>query len=218
MDFLAIGRSLAILRRPDRAAVPAVPAARARERGVTAPEALVAMLLLVMLAGVVVPATSLESRDEQAERIVELAKRLERAVFRHYVDVRDTATEFSLHGSEVEAYHELTHGRGRPRFAGPYLDRGLSREDNPCGGEVLLYPDLTGGVASPKGGFDPSGRGRDTAVGKGQFVAFTEISEDVARRVEVAIDGGIAGGAWRERGRVEYDSAKRHLMILLLES
>ena len=192
------------------------PARTSRSRGVSATEILISVGILLALAGVVAPSTH-RSPAEKAERIVRLTRDLERAVLRHYVDVRACATEFSTHDGAVEAYHELFHDRGHPRYAGPYLERPLSPSDNPCGGDVFVYPTLRGGVASPGGGFDPEGRGFDRVKVRGQFVAFTDVPEDVARRVDAAIDGESPGGAWRGMGRVEYSLEQRHLMILLLE-
>jgi hypothetical protein len=188
-----------------------------RSRGVTRIEALVAGCLVLALAGVVAPVAGMRTPAEQSEAIVDLCHSLERATFRHYVDTRTTAAEFSTHGGDVESYHQLSHGRGNPRWSGPYLDSPLGPESNPCGGDVFLYPDLKGGIAHPQGGFDPTGSGSDTVSGRGQFVAFMQVPEDVAAAVDRELDRTRRGVAWSSTGRCEYDFESRTLCVLVLE-
>lgn len=188
-----------------------------RRLGASRGELAIACGLLVALAGVVGPAGGKWTPQQKADQIVSATTSLERACFRHYADVRSTAIEFSGHDASVENYHELTHSLGHPRWTGPYIDEPLSSADNPCGGEVFLYGDLKGGVASPAGGFDPTRSGRDTVTDKGQFVAFTQVPEDVARLVEKSIDGNLDEFSWTTTGRCEYDARSQSLMVLLLQ-
>lgn len=193
------------------------PFASFRLRGVTRVESFVAGGLMLALAGVIAPVSGLPGKDEQVASIVALCKTLERASFRHFVDTGETATEFSGHDGEVAKYHRLSHSQGDPRWNGPYLDAPLSSDANPCGGEVWLYPDLRGGVASPGGGFDPKQSGRDSVTGAGQFVAFSGVPEDVASLVDRELDGTPGEYGWRSTGRCEYDRVTRTLSILVLE-
>jgi hypothetical protein len=188
-----------------------------RLRGVTRIEALIAGGLLIALAGVVAPVAGMATPQQQTAAIVDLCRSLERATFRHYVDTRTTATEFSSHGGDVSGYHQLSHGRGNPRWNGPYLETPLGPESNPCGGEVFLYPDLHGGVAHVDGGFDPTARGTDTITSRGQFVAFTQVPESIAAVVDRELDRSGSGVAWSTTGRCEYDRASRTLSVLVLE-
>jgi len=186
-------------------------------RGVTRVEGLVACALMVALAGVVAPVANMPSKSEQVDSIVSLCKALERATFRHFVDTRETATEFGGHDGDVAAYHQLSHGQGDPRWNGPYLTSPLTDAANPCGGSVWLYPDLKGGVVSVGGGFDLTRGGRDSVSGRGQFVAFSDIPEDVASMVDRAIDGNSGAFGWRGNGRCEYDRVTRTLSVLVLQ-
>lgn len=188
-----------------------------RTSGVTRIETLFAAGLMLALAGVVAPVAGSPSKDDQVDSIVELCAKLERATFRHFVDTRETATEFSGHDGEIAAYHQLSRSQGDPRWSGPYLDEPLSDASHPCGGSVWVYPDLRGGVASPAGGFDPGQSGRDSVKGKGQFVAFSDVPEDVASLVDRELDGAPGIHGWRSTGRCEYDRVTKTLSVLLLE-
>ncbi len=194
-----------------------VPVENATTRGTSRVEFLFAGVLFLALAGIVGPTLIASSKSEQAESIVTYCQQLERACFRHYVDVRSTATEFSMHDASLVPYHGLTASNGDPRWSGPYLDHAVSRADNPCGGDVFVYPNLRGGAAHPSGAFCGATSHGKTAVDHGQFVAFTNVPEDVAREVEIALDGESEGNSWRTTGRCEYDAGSMSLMVLLLE-
>lgn len=180
---------------------------------------LVILSIVVLLFGLMaVPYYRAVSVDVEAREFAGEIAKLRTAVERHYADTGRLAREYSGKDFEGPSYHELSMRQDDVKnWRGPYLPKPLTAKLNPFGGFVYLYENLSGGAAAP-GGFRPDGLGGHVAEGAGQFVAFSQVPEQIAKAVDELIDTGIPG-EWRQNGRVEYDASSNGgtLMVLLLQ-
>lgn len=184
------------------------------ERGLTLIEIVVVVAILAMIAGLLAPAVGNAMQDAKATKVLAVSDAVKKAAATHYNDTGTYAIEYSGSSYSAGQYHQLSLKQTTPGWEGPYMDHPLSSGDNPFGGFVYLYNNLTGGSAKPDG-FDPTGAGSTTATGNGQFIGFGSIPENVAQLVDEAWDKNVPGD-WKSSGRVEYSSANGGTLMLLL--
>ena len=185
-----------------------------KRRGFTLVEIIVVVAVLVLLAAIVIPSVGSVGTDAKAAKILSIVDSLKKAVTMHYTDTGRLAIEYSGSNYASSDYHQLSLSQSYSGWNGPYIDHPLTTGDNPFGGFVLLYSDLTGGSAKPNG-FDLTGSGTASATGSGQFVAFSNVPESVAETIDDALDNGIPGD-WETTGRVEYSSDNNGTVMIFL--
>ncbi len=184
------------------------------QRGFSLIEVIVAVSVLVILAGVGIPLVTTQVEKARAGKIVSLAENLRTACQDYYADTGQFAREYSGSNHTDPSYHKLSVPQKKvPGWEGPYLDHPITEADNPCRGSVFVYDRLDKG-GNPSKGFNLLGGKSETHVGKGNFVLLTNVPEGVAKRVDTALDHGI-GGAWQKTGRVKYKKQGKRLYIYL---
>lgn len=180
-------------------------------KGFSLIEIIVAVSILVVLAGIAIPVVSNQVEKAKAGKILSLVETLRGACERHKADTGQYATEYSEKSYTAGTYHMLSVKQTTTGWDGPYVDHPLTRGDNPFDGFVYLYSNLTGGTIKPSG-FDLTGSGAVTHQGNGNFIGFGAIPESVAERVDEGLDRGISGD-WKTTGRVEYSGDKLAIYI-----
>ena len=182
-----------------------------KRHGFSLIEIIVAVSILVILAGIAIPVVSKQVDKAKAGKILSLVETLRSACERYRADTGDYATEYSEKSYTDDKYHRLALKQSLDGWDGPYIDHPLTRGDNPFDGTCYLYANLTGGSVKPNG-FDLLGRGRVTHKGNGNFLGLSGITEEVAQRVDEALDRGVPGD-WKSTGRVEYSGGKLAIYI-----
>ena len=179
--------------------------------GFTLLEVLIVVIVIGILAAIVIPQMTGAAESAKVSKVLQVVDVTRTAVQAHYADTGQLATEFSNSASDDQ--RQLSVSQVIPNWKGPYLGHPLTDADNPYGGIVRIYESFNEGPAHPVG-FDLIGRGTDTATGVGQYIAFTQVSETVAREIDAVIDRGI-GGNWRATGRIEW--SHNTLMVFLMD-
>jgi len=175
-------------------------------------EVIVAVSILVILAGIAIPVVSKQVEKAKSGNILTLADTLRSACERYKSDTGEYATEYSEKSYTASKYHQLSLKQTSPTgWDGPYIDHPLTRGDNPYDGECYMYANLTGGSIKPNG-FDLTGSGTVTHTGDGNFIGFAGIPESVAEKVDKAFDESVPGN-WKTTGRVEYSSGKLAIYV-----
>ena len=175
-------------------------------------EVLIVVIIIGILAALVIPQVSGAAEDAKVTKILQVVDTARTAVEAHYAHTGKTAREYSDSNSETD--HQLSIKQQRLNWKGPYLTHPLTTSDNPYGGTVRIYEDLEKGKVNPSG-FDLIGRGTVTSEKSGQYIAFTQIDEVVAKEVNDVLDRGLSG-KWQSTGRVEW--SKNTLMIFLMDT
>jgi prepilin-type N-terminal cleavage/methylation domain-containing protein len=174
-----------------------------RGKGFSLIEIIVAVSILVVLAGIAIPVIANQVNKAKAGKILNLAETLRGACERYKGDTGEYAREYTTSTSATNHRLSITQAT-IPGWDGPYIDHPLTRADNPFGGDVYVYSDLTGtGSGVRPNGFSLTGSGSNTHTGLGNFLGMREIPQDVAQMVDEALDRGLPGD-WQTRGRVEY--------------
>jgi prepilin-type N-terminal cleavage/methylation domain-containing protein len=174
-------------------------------------EVLIVVIVIGILAALVIPQMSNASESAKVSKVLQVVDTMRTATQAHYADTSQLAREFS--NSSDAAERQLSVEQDLANWKGPYLTHPLTDGDNPYGGVIRVYDEFAAGPVHPVG-FDLIARGSDTATGAGQWIMFTQISEQIAREIDAAVDRGI-GGDWRNTGRVEWQNAT--LMIFLMD-
>jgi len=172
------------------------------KKGFTLIEVIVAISILVILAGIAIPVVSKQIDKAKVSKILSLVETLRTACDTYHADTGLWSTEYSGAAYASSNFHTLSMEQASTGWDGPYIDHPLGTGDNPFGGNCYLYPNLTGGGIRPNG-FDLLGTGTESHTGNGNFIGFGGISQDVAEGVDAAMDSGVAG-SWASTGRVEY--------------
>lgn len=181
-----------------------------RERGFTLIEVIVAIAVITLLAGTVIPMVSGVTRQGQAGKILSVVDTLKKACSRYRADTGLTAREYSGANYADAANSRLSMQQTTAGWAGPYLDHPLAFSDSPVGQAVHVY-DVFSGV--PSGGFDLPGAGSDTVTGAGNYVRFSGITEELAQMVDDALDRGLTTN-WATTGQVEWASNVLYIYLL----
>lgn len=161
---------------------------------------------LAVIGLVATPAIDSAVVQEQQDAVLSLQGALRLACENHHRDTGRYAIEFAApdaeHSYRRSRYHHLGAQQLYPGWKGPYLPQGLSRADNPFGGDVQLRADL---AESPALGFMIADR---LQRGAGQYLVLTQVPLKFAQGIDERIDSGIqssaASKAWQQHGRVEY--------------
>lgn len=181
-------------------------------RGFSLIEIIVAVSILVVLAGIAIPVIANQVDKAKAAKILNLAETLRGACERYRGDTGQYCREYTR--STANNNHRLSINQAAINgWDGPYIDHPLTRGDNPYGGHIYIYNNLTGsGGGVRPNGFDLTGGGAVTHMGPGNFVGFRDIPQEVAELVDEALDEGLPG-SWDTRGRVEWYNNRLSLYL-----
>jgi prepilin-type N-terminal cleavage/methylation domain-containing protein len=183
-----------------------------RGKGFSLIEIIVAVSILVVLAGIAIPVVASQVNKAKAGKILALVETLRSACERYKGDTGQYTREYTTSTSATN--HRLSIAQSSiPGWDGPYIDHPLTQSDNPFGGDVYIYEDLDGtGSGVRPNGFSLVGSGANTHTGQGNFLGLSNIPQDVAEMVNDALDRGTPG-EWQHRGRVEF--SRNQLAIYL---
>ncbi|MFH2003020.1 MAG: prepilin-type N-terminal cleavage/methylation domain-containing protein [Planctomycetota bacterium] len=180
-----------------------------QKRGFSLIEIIVAVSILVILAGIAIPAISTQVERAKVGKLVALVDTLGKACAQYNVDTSGYATEYSGSTYTASNYHTLSLIQTTNGWEGPYIDHPITTADNPFNGNIYLYNNLSGALDS---GFDINGSGANTHEGSGNYVRFYGLPEDAAIRLDAAFDKDIPGD-WMETGRVKYGGGVVYVYI-----
>ena len=168
--------------------------------------------ILTFLGGVVSMRASGMTNKARAAKIISMVESLRTPVVLYREDTGAWPIEYSNRtGANV---HRLAFDPGVTGWEGPYIEDPIRRSMNPTGGTVNLYNQIPNGFTNSNG-IDIDGDGTSDYAGtQGSIILFTGIDEEIAVKVDAAFDEGLAG-TWSDAGRVEYNTARRQLAVLV---
>lgn len=180
------------------------------EGGFTLIEVIVAIAVITLLAGTVVPMVSGVSRQGQVAKILSVADTLKKACARYYADTGQVALEYSGPSYTTANHSRLSMDQTTAGWRGPYIDHPLAYSDHPLGTTVHVYNSF---ASVPSSGFDLAGSGTDSVTGSGNFLYLSGIPEELAEMVDEALDRGLTGD-WKSTGQVEWDNSRLYIFLL----
>lgn len=183
---------------------------RSTTRGFSLVELVITMTIMTILVGVVAMRAGSMTDKARVAKIVSLAENLKTAVMMYHEDTTQLPLEYN--GYQGANYHRLSQDPGLTGWDGPYLEGPINRTWNPTGAQVHLY---NRAAHARNNDYDLDGDGTaDVANADGCSLSFWGIDQDLAERIDAALDEGIAGD-WTNAGRVEYRASNRILSILV---
>lgn len=187
-----------------------------RRRVVSWKDAALAVTAGLLLSFMAVPLARGAHDDAQADTLVELIGRVERAVWSHHRDTERLAVEDSCADPADRALRMLSMDSGHPGWSGPYLRAPLTPDQSPFGSFLVVEDDLTGRRAPTWGGRFALAGGREPHRGAGQLLAIGDVPPEVARLVDERLEQSAAS-KWHRDGRVQWHPASSTLMVFLLD-
>lgn len=175
--------------------------------GWTLIELTVVIGILVALAAVVVPMVSSSLEDARIARILDTVDVLRKASHRFHSDLGSYAIEHSRRSRPDQ--HQFALEQNDVRWKGPYIDHPLGRGDNPYDGHVIVLNKLS---TANFGGFRVIGAGGPRLRGRGNFVRFTNIPQEVARRIDDLLEPGVQGN-WKRTGRLTWRGGRLDVLL-----
>lgn len=162
------------------------------ERGLSLLEMVVAISIVVILAGIVVPIANNLIRDAKVAKVVDLFQSLSKAYRQYYVDTGQEPVHLD------DFFHFVQNEDEPEGWNGPYIDRYIDKGDSPSGSSVELQ----------KGGFGFSIDGtNETDPAKTSYLVFYNLPEKIAREIDKVIDYGIGSAVgWESKGRSRYEN------------
>jgi len=171
-----------------------------KTRGFSLIEVIVAVSILVILAGIAIPAVSSQVEKAKVGKLISLVDTLRQACEQYKVDTNAYAIEYSGDTYTAAVYHRLSLSSTVNGWDGPYIDHPITVADNPFNSTIYMYSSLT---SVPDGGFDINGSGGLTHQGPGNYIRVYGLTENTAQRLNDSFDGDIPGN-WQVSGRVKY--------------
>ena len=187
-----------------------------RRAGFSLIELVITMSIMAILVGVVSMRSGNVTDKARATKIIKAVNDMKNAVALYVGDVAQMPREES--GRTGATYYRLSMDPGIEGWSGPYIERPISTSMHPTGrNNVRLRP---GAWASRNNGngFDLDGDGtQDIAPNAYWDTCCTldfdgGITEQVAQKVDQALDGGV-GGDWQDSGVVEFHGSSLSILI-----
>ena len=179
-------------------------------------ELMVVIAIIGILGVVITPVVGKAIQKANVAKIIAVTATLETAVEMYNLDTAQYAREFC--GYTGASNHRLAMDPGVTGWDGPYIKKPMSFGDSPYDRYANVYgtagtfagsalgaagrPTATGGA-----GFDLDGDGTAELLGWGHLAFFSDIPENVAKKINDVIDGSGEGSSaddWMGMGRVEY--------------
>ncbi len=171
------------------------------------------MTVMTILVGVVSMRVTDVSAESKSTKIVECIRDLRPRATQYHQDTGRLPREYS--GWFGPSFHTLSEDPGTAGWEGPYLDSPIRASWNPCGGQVHIFNYIVDAYTGDDG-FDVDANGAtDVRESQGSMITFWDVPEDVARKVDEAIDSPTAQG-WLNAGSIEYQRDEQRLSVLLL--
>jgi type II secretion system protein G len=177
------------------------------QRGFTLIEIVIAVAILALLATTVAPMVLKHMEDAKVTKMIQTVKALEMACIEYHMDTAQYAREYT--GYTEATNHGLAMDPGYNGWDGPYLDKILSKSQNPWGGTIHLYASLNSHTGN---GYDMFGSGSVTHNGAGNSLIVWNVKEKDAERVDLKMDGDLPGD-WKTSGRIEYQNNRLCIYI-----
>lgn len=175
-------------------------------------ELVITMTIMVALVGIVSMRAGGVTSKAHSTKIISTVQSLAAPVMLYHQDTGQLPTEYS--GWQGATYHRLSADPGVIGWDGPYISDPIRRSWNPTGGSVHVFNYVVSGYTNGNG-IDLDGDGTGDVTGtNGSIITFWDVEQDVAAKVDLAFDNGVAG-SWHDAGKIEYQAAERRLTCLL---
>ena len=157
-------------------------------------ELLIVIAIAVIITGALVPLFSTTKQDAKMAKFLSLVETLRDASARYYFDTDEYAVEET-------SIRRLSSNPGIDGWNGPYISSPLTSEDNPFGGTLYLR--------SGSWAFDLDGDGINDHGSVANWATLLEVhptsnQDAIAKKIDDAIDKGLGGSGWGDKGKVEY--------------
>ncbi len=180
-----------------------------RKSGFTLLEIIIAVSVIVILAGVLVVRSGGMLGKARTAETLSLINALKVACTSHHADTGNLAYEY---GGYAASSRKLSGTQTDPGWNGPYIESDIPQGSSPFGGTVHLYKTVT--ANSWITGFDIDGDGTADVEGDGNMIYFSGVGEDEAEAIDGVLDTGMSG-AWEDVGSVRYISSSKILLVLV---
>ena len=189
-----------------------------KTQGFTLLEIVIVVAILALLFAVIAPVAKEMIDDAKVTKILDLKSRLLEAAQRYHLDTGKFPVENSgpLSGPLwAPKDHKLSMDPGGVVvWNGPYIDKPLSFEDHPFGGQIQLLSTLK---RASHVGFDLLGDG-DLLDTNGSMLVIHNLTSKFAQKVDKVLDGHkpYLTGPWDKQGEVAWIVSSRDLVIFLM--
>lgn len=150
-------------------------------------ELIVAIAIVVLLAGVVAPLVKSSFDDAKIAKVLQLVDTLRTAGRKYHADTGYYPVETPAGGTLFAITIPTPPGALSSTWRGPYIDQVLTKSNlNPWGDKVEVHDVLIGSVPGDSK-YVISG---ESFSGAGSELHLNGIPEEMAQKIDVAIDGG----------------------------
>lgn len=194
------------------------------QKGFSLLELIVVIAVLIAIAGVVAPYVLGLLNDAKVQKVLETHARVSQAALEYRNDIMAANPSFTKNDPtlvplEDTTQHDLYYDPGHKGWKGPYLTHPLTTKDHPSGGIIRLGN--TGSFSGNPGdpvfavdGWKIQGYAGPVVLGHGSYLAFSDVDEEFAMKVDEAIDAkvqgsdfffGSASADWRMVGKCHFE-------------
>lgn len=181
-----------------------------RRSGFSLLEIVIAVSVIVVLAGVVSLSARGISEKAKVAKQLELISTIKLACQTYQMDTSLWPIEYTGYAA---ANRGLSATQTTAGWKGPYLEQPFTAATlNPFAGTGHIYNTATAGNFVT--GFDIDGDGTEEVTGACSLLWLSNIDAGPAQQIDQAIDG-VMTGTWSNVGRVRYNTATKHVLVCM---
>jgi prepilin-type N-terminal cleavage/methylation domain-containing protein len=182
---------------------------KSRASGFTLLEIIVAVSILVVLAGVIAYRSGGLVETSKSAKAVQLVGALKNACAAYQADIGSLPYEYAGYSA---AYRQLSATQTMAGWKGPYIESPFTTTGtNPWGGTAHLYNTVT--ANSWITGFDTDGDGTNDVTAQGNMLYLYGLNSAQAQTLDAALDRGVPG-TWTDTGKVRFVSNSFVLILI----
>jgi len=181
-----------------------------RKGGFSLIELVIAMAILAILVGVVSMRSGSLLDRSKVTKITQAVDALKTAVVLYHTDTGQYA--YHTNGASRRLVTSTIAG-----WDGPYIDDADLSRNNPFG---VMYIDNTHDCFGRVTGWDLDGDGTEETTGASNSVLLTGITPDMADKLDMHYDNGMAGtgaATWDKVGRFQYNSGNSSGVVFIYQ-